>query len=67
MFKVGDRVKIKSTKSNFDNVLGTVKEVQDDLMFRNLVEFDVVVRVYGIPYKKMVFCDDELELIGEGS
>ena len=67
MFKVGDRVKIKSTKSNFDNVLGTVKEVQDDLMFRNLVEFDVVVRVYGIPYKKMVFCDDELELISEGS
>lgn len=63
--RVGDRVKVVSTKSNFDNVLGTIKEAQDNLMFRNLVEFDAVVRVYGIPYKKMVFCDDELELISE--
>jgi len=61
--RVNDRVKIKSTKSNFDNVLGTIKEIQDNLMFRNLVEFDVIVRVYGISYKKMVFSDDELELI----
>jgi len=61
--QVGDRVSIISTKSNFDSVLGTVKEVQENLMFRNLVEFDATVRVYGIPYKKMVFCDDELELI----
>ena len=65
--RVGDRVKIKSTKSNFDNVFGTIKEVEDSLMFRNLVEFDAIVRVYGIPYKKMVFSDDELELISEGS
>jgi len=65
--QVGDRVSIISTKSNFDSVLGTVKEVQENLMFRNLVEFDSIVRVYGIPYKKMVFSDDELELISEGS
>jgi len=61
--RVGDRVKINSTKSNFDNVFGTIKEIEENLMFRNLVEFDSIVRVYGIPYKKMVFCDDELELI----
>lgn len=65
--RVGDRVKINSTKSNFDNVFGTIKEVEDSLMFRNLVEFDAIVRVYGIPYKKMVFSDDELEIISEGS
>lgn len=65
--RVGDRVKINSTKSNFDNVLGTIKEIEENLMFRNLVEFDATVRVYGIPYKKMVFSDDELELISEGS
>lgn len=61
--RVSDRVKVISTKSNFDGVLGTIKEVEEHLMFRNLVEFDGVVRVYGIPYKRMVFSDDELELI----
>lgn len=65
--RVGDRVKVVSTKSNFDSVFGTIKEIEEHLMFRNLVEFDAVVRVYGIPYKKMVFSDDELELISEGS
>lgn len=65
--RVGDRVMVVSKKSNFDSVFGTIKEVKDNLMFRNLVEFDAIVRVYGIPYKKMVFSDDELELISEGS
>lgn len=61
--QVGDKVKVISRKSTFDNVTGTIREVSDNVMFKYLVEFDRITKVIGIPYKKMVFSEDELELI----
>lgn len=66
--KVGDKVKVTAGQhSVFNGCTGTVKEVVNSLMFSNTVKFDKPKLVAGIPYKQMVFSDDELELISEGS
>lgn len=66
--QVGDKVKVSAgPHSIFNGCTGTVKEVVDSIMFSNTVKFDKPKTVAGIPYKQMIFSDDELELISEGS
>jgi hypothetical protein len=66
--RVGDKVKVSAgPHSVFGGCTGTVKEVVNSIMFSNTVVFDNLKLVAGIPYKQMVFSDDELEIISEGS
>lgn len=62
--RVGDKVKVSAGPySVFNGCTGTVKEVVNSIMFSNTVKFDKAKTVVGIPYKQMIFSDDELELI----
>ena len=64
--KVGDRVKVTAGPySVFNGCTGTIKEVVPSIMFSNTVKFDKPKTVASIPYKQMIFSDDELEVISE--
>ena len=64
--QVGDRVKVRAGPySIFNGCTGAIKEVVPSIMFSYTVKFDKPKTVAGIPYKQMIFSDDELEVVSE--